>query len=168
MFKNLKYRHKIIGLVLLFVILFAAARKRSYLLAIHAIDQVEEIEKKLNYIEISTQQASLLNYEDKQISTIGNLGKTAEEIQQGILGFSSQFNEVRVTGVDKMHKAEKNGFGIITNRLEMRGDYNSLLKVIYGFEQNFNWAYITNVEFIGDRTNKKIILYITFQSYDKV
>ena len=167
MFEKFTYKQKLLGLIVFFIVLFAASRKRSYLLAINAVDQVQEIETKLNYIESSTQQASLSNNSFGGLLGIGNQGRSAEDIQQGILKFSSKLDQVTVTGVREIHIAEKNGFIIFTNRLELEGNYNSLLKAIYEFEEKFTWAFITSLSFDGQENKENIVLNITFQSYEK-
>lgn len=169
-FEKFSYKQKLIGLILTVVLLFIVARKRSYLVAIDTYNQVEEIENKLAYIENSTNDiASISNEVRYYDDIIGSQNISPEEVQQKILNFSPNIQGVELIGIKEIHKAIRNDFLIITNRLLVEGDYNSLLKLIYEYEKTFTSAIITNIEFSNREKNKgKISLIITFQNYDKV
>lgn len=172
MFDNFTYKQKIIGLVLVSVILFMAARKRSYKIAINTYKQVKEVEEKLKYIKNSNTSIQELKNEISYYDLmIGAEYKSPEDIQQGILGFSNSFKDIQVIGIEEIHKAPSNDFNIITNRLIVEGYYNELLHLIYAFEKEFSDASIINVKFTKhkeyNRKSNKIKTVITFQNYEK-
>ncbi|GAA4272063.1 hypothetical protein U6A24_11190 [Aquimarina gracilis] len=172
MFANLTYKQKLLGLVVLGVLLFFAANKRSFKITKQAYNQVKQLEDKLNYVNASTtdigETQAELSFYDK---IIGKQGVEPEEIQQEILDFATQYDQVLVYNLDEIHLAESNGFSIISNQLTLEGDFNALLEVVYAFEKEFKFSNIVSVSFVKEKeyqTRKnKLRVKIIFQNYEK-
>ncbi|MBP2832827.1 hypothetical protein J8281_11580 [Aquimarina sp. U1-2] len=172
MFANLTNKQKLLGILVLGVLLFLAANKRSYQVTRQAYHQVKELENKLSYVnstttDISRTQAELEFYD----KIIGKQGVTPEEIQQEILDFATIYDQVTVSNLDEIHLAESNGFSIISNQLILEGDFYSLLEVVYEFEKKFKFSNIVSISFVKEkeyRTRKnKLTVKIIFQNYEK-
>jgi len=171
-FSNLTYKQKLIGLVVLGVLLFLAANKRSFKVTKQAYNQVRQLEDKLDYVNSSTTDISQtqieLQFYDK---IIGKQGVAPEEIQQQILDFATSYDNITVFNLDEIHLAQSNGFNVISNQLTLEGDFNSLLEIVYAFEKEFKFSNIVNVSFQKVKeyqTRKsKLRVKIIFQNYEK-
>ncbi len=172
MFANLTYKQKLLGLMVVGVLLFFAANKRSFKVTRQAYNQVRQLEDKLNYVNSSTtdigQTQVELQFYDK---IIGEQGVAPEEIQQQILDFATKYERVLVYNLDEIHIAESNGFSVISNQLTLEGDFNSLLDAVYAFEKEFRFSNIVSVSFVKEKeyqTRKnKLRVKIIFQNYEK-
>ncbi len=172
MFTNITYKQKLIGLVILSVLLFITANKRSYSVTKQTYNQVKELEEKLNYVNASSQDIDGLQNELAIYDRIiGKQGIKAEDIQQKILDYSTQYNTVGVVNLEEIHIAESNGFTIISNQLIVEGDFNSLLELVYSFETDFNYSNIVSVSFTKEKEYQtredKLRAKIIFQNYEK-
>lgn len=172
MFENFTYKQKLFGLIIVAILLFITANKRSFQVTRRAYNQVDDLQKKLEYVNASTtslsQMQSELNLYDK---IIGKQGVGPEEVQQKILDFTTTFANIKVSGMEEIHTAESNGFNIITNQLVLEGDYNSLIEILYEFEKSFHFSNIVNISFLKEKEYKtrknKLRVKIIFQNYEK-
>lgn len=172
MFNNFTYKQKIVGLIFLAILLFLAAKKRSYSKAMVIYNQVKETEDKLKYIKNSNTTINELkneiNYYD---SLIGSDYKSPEEIQQKILSFSNSFSSLEIIGISEIHEANSNDFKVVTNKLIVEGNYDELMNLIYEFEKSFSDAAIASIRFTEnkklDNKSGKIKTIIMFQNYEK-
>ncbi len=172
MFKNLTYKQKLVGLGFLAVILFLTANKRSFSVTKNAYAQVQDLEKKIDYISTSNQgideMQNELAFYDK---VIGKQGVRAEEVQQKILDYSTEQLQTNLVSIEEIHVAESNNFTIITNQLLIEGDFNALLEAVYNFEKKFKYSKIVSISFDKIKeyqTRKdKLRVKIIFQNYEK-
>lgn len=172
MFANLTYKQKLIGLIVIGILLFLAANKRSFKVTRQAYDQVQQLEDKLEYVNSSTTDVTQTQVELKFYDKIiGKQGIEPEEIQQQILDFTSSYDNVYVFNLDEIHIAESNGFNVISNQLVLEGNFNALLDIVYAFEREFKFSNIVSISFIKEKefqTRKnKLRVKIIFQNYEK-
>lgn len=173
MFKNISYKKKFYGLLAFAVILSFTAYKRSFKGTIETIDFYRESAK--NIKESSNSLRELSNIK-KEISILDNtIGKSAKNpaiVQNEILGFlSKRPQEITLSKIENLHISNDNYFTIYSNVISLKGDFNNLLKTIYEFEKDFEYARIASMVLYTERNNKtskkELNNEIIFQNYEK-
>lgn len=173
MFKNINNRSKFYGLLIFVVILSYTAYKRSFKGTIEAIGYYRESVK--NISESSNSLKELSNIK-KEVSLLDNtIGKRTENptiVQNEILGFlSTQSRDITLSKIENLHISNDDYFTIYSNVISMKGDFNVLLKTIYEFERDFEYARIASMVFYTERntktSQKELYNEIIFQNYEK-
>ena len=173
MFDKLTYKQKLIGLIVIAILLFVTANKRSFSVTKQAYHQVKDLKSKLSYVNettasVSQMQAELQLYD----KVIGVQGVEPEEIQQKILDFSTRFDAIKVYSIEEIHVAEGNGFMIMTNQLTVEGSFNALSEMMYEFEKEFQFSNIVSMSFIKEKAyqtqREKLRAKVIFQNYEKI
>lgn len=173
MFENLTYKQKFVGLGITILILFLAANKRSFKITSNAYSQMKEMQMKLDYVKNNTVNSSELRNESIFLNSMLGSEKiiSADEIQQKLLDFTTQFPSLKVDELKEIHFYELNSFDIITNQLILEGKYSDLLTFIYALEKKFNHSVLVSVSFnkvFDYKTRKnKLKVEIILQKYEK-
>lgn len=176
MFDRFTYRQKNYGLLVLLVLMLMVGYKRSFVLTLNALDELEiqEVQK------LSAENAQL-TIEALQISilqlnkTIGKSDIAPDKVNQEILRTISEFsskNQVRLEHLEATHAFKTVDFTIYSNLIAVEGSFNGILSLIYFMETDFDYARLTNTSLYTqtDITNKKTKLYakLLFQHYRQV
>lgn len=173
MFKNISDKKKFYGLLIFIVILSFTAYKRSFKGAIESFGYYRESVKKINE---STNSLKELSNIQKEIGLLDNIiGKRTKNptvVQNEILGFlSKRPRKITLSKIENLHISNDDYFTIYSNVISMQGDFNVLLKTIYEFERDFEYARIASLVFYTERntitSQKELYNEIIFQNYEK-
>lgn len=173
MFKGISYKKKFYAVIVLFIVLSIAAYKRSFKGAIEAVTFY--IESKNNIDENINIDSKIVKLNIKNQSLDNIIGKkirNPEAVQNEVLNFLSQKEEdFLLSKIENIHISSDNYFTIYSNIVTIEGSFNDLLKVIYSFEEGFEFARIASLKIyvLKNRRNSKNKLYTTiiFQNYEK-
>ena len=175
MFNNLSYQQKTVGLIVIAIMLSITAYKRSFKLTINAFTELLEVEEQRHFLNSSHLNIKDLDQELLLLDElIGKKQMAPELVQQGILDFVSHHHNdmIKVHKLREIHTATDAKFKIYSNQLILEGTFNNLLKTIYNFEKQFQYARIVSVNFEKkkDYSSKKTKLFATliFQNYEKL
>ncbi len=167
MFKNLKYKRKVLYLSIGFIVFLFIA----YSLTIKKTINAKRICDRMEVKKESLKNAPLKIKQIKQeLAVINNkIGKDITEnmdIQSAILdktGKYCQKNGLILKSFPKTHYHKEKDYMIITNIIVMEGDFVKMLKLIYQFEQKFKLGKVISVKFNKekDRISKRLKLYGT-------
>lgn len=170
MFENHSYKSKLVGVILVFIVLFFVANRRSYKTTFESYKRMERLENELNLMNSSPVSMPRLKKEkDYYDKLIGKTNINSEEIQHDIINFLSSF-DVKIKKMNEVHFSSFKGFEVVTNHLILRGDFRTLLNIIHNFEKKNDFSRIVSVSFY--RNSKKsrsnnIEVNIIFQNYRK-
>ncbi len=173
MFKTIPYKKKFIVVLLGFVVLLLASYKKNFKNIFEARKQLNTITNKLNTVDDSSNQIFFLKNEIAQLNDlIGGQTKEPELVQQLILDFITNVNlDINIHDIEDTHIFNDDDFTIYTNVLQIEGDYNTLLKLLYNIEKDFSASKVVSSEFYTEknyRTNsKKLFLKLILQNYEK-
>lgn len=173
MFKNISNKNKLYLLILFVLLLSFTAYKRSFKGTIDAIIFYKDSKKNIAESSASTIELENLKNEIEDLDNIiGKKAKYPMQVQNEILGFlSSQDENVTIAQIEAPNISDDSYFTIYSNLITLKGDFNSLLKTIYEFEINFEYARIANMVFRVDRNPKtsktELFTDIIFQNYEK-
>lgn len=173
MFKNISYKKKFYGLLAFVVILSFTAYKRSFKGTIETIGFYRESVKNIKESSNSLMELSNIKNEVSMLdNAIGKSAKNPTIVQNEILGFlSTRSHEMTLSKIENLHVSNDDYFTIYSNVIMLQGDFNVLLKTMYEFEKDFEYARIASMVFHTERNNKtsKKELYneIIFQNYEK-
>ncbi|SRX75253.1 hypothetical protein [Aequorivita antarctica] len=173
MFKNISYKKKFYGLLVFVVILSFTAYNRSFKGTIETISLYRESVKNIKESSNSLMELSNIKKEVSILdNTIGKSTKNPAIVQNEILGFlSTRSQEMTLSKIENLHVSNDDYFTIYSNVILLQGDFNGLLKTIYEFEKDFEYARIASMVFHTERNAKtsKNELYneIIFQNYEK-
>lgn len=170
MFDNYSYKQKCIALGIIFLMLSAAAYKRSFKSLFDAMSENETLANKSQEYRVKSKSMDSLM---KDIATLDNmLGKenvSKEEVQQGIVSFVGvRHQDVSIHDLQPIHSFIDGNFKIVTNQLDVTGTVNQLLKTAYDFERNFKLSRVVSMSFYTIKNNKSEVLHlkIFFQNYE--
>ncbi len=169
-FKNIPYKQKVFGLIIIFVMMFIAAYKRVFNPTLALIKSNKQMNET---IEKAGQAAGEIRFLQKEVDYLdrimGDKQRPPEEIQQALLEFVSRYRSVRLYELKDIHESEENGFKVYSNQLTLQGSYNDLASCIYSLEKEFNLARIVNIHFYRkkehQRRSEKLLASIIFQNY---
>ncbi len=173
MFNELSHKKKFYACIALFVILGITAYKRSFKGAIEAVSFYTESKKNIKNNSHIEDELIVLNNEVRALDNIiGKTAKNPEIVQNKILNFLSlQDRDVKLASIDNIHISSDDYFTIYSNKITLKGSYNNLMKTIYAFEKDFEYARIATLKFYVSRNRRtlKKELYndIIFQNYEK-
>lgn len=176
MFDKLTYRQKNYGLLALFVIMLMVSYKRSFVLTLNALDEIENQEVQAQSAETAQQSIEMLQVSINQLNqNIGRSDIEPDKVNQEILSTISNFSqtsEVHLQKLEATHTFQTVDFTIFSNLISVEGSFNGILSLIYYLENNFQYARLTNVNLYtqNDLTTKKTKLYakLLFQHYRQI
>jgi hypothetical protein len=172
MFENFTYKQKLIGLLILSILLFITANKRSFKVTKNAYTQMKEVKSRLDFMRAS-------NYDSKELRTqiafynnlIGKQGIEPETAQQSILDFATKYENVKIDKLNETHFSATNGFEVITNQIVLEGTFSILTEAVYGFEKDFKTSTLISISYIKEksynRKKDKLKVHLIFQNYEK-
>ena len=172
-FDRFSYKQKNYFLLAMFVLLLMVSYKRSFVLSLNAMDDIEsQEEQKLatlhaqSDIEALTIQIAQLN------KNIGKSDINPDKVNQEILSEISELSvgyDVNLERLEETHVFQTVDFDIYSNVILVEGGYNGILELVYHMENKFEYARLTNIEVFKekDHSNKKEKLYgkLLFQHY---
>jgi len=176
MFDKLTYKQKNYGLLLLLVLLLMVGYKRSFVLTLNALTELESQEAQKISAQNAQQTIDALRISIVQLNK--NIGKSdiePDKVNQEILSTISEFaktNEVSLQQLEATHSFQTVDFTIFSNLIAVEGSFNGILSLVHFMENNFEYARLTNVSLYTstDVTNKKTKLYgkLLFQHYRQI
>lgn len=174
MFKKYTYKQKFQASIVLFVLLLLAVYKKNFKHVFNLHKELNLVEKQISEAKISNQDLLVLNNQLKDLDAlIGGQSNSPELVQHEALNFitNSQL-QVEVVNIEKRHEFQEGEFSIHTNQIEIQGDYEDLMTLLFGFENNFNSSRISSVKMYSKRDYKKkkkhLVLKIILQNYEKI
>ncbi|OEK09141.1 hypothetical protein A8C32_10425 [Flavivirga aquatica] len=173
MFKDLTYKRKFFLAIIGFVLLFLASYKKTFKHTWVAKNQLKHVEKKLASTNNSFDSLYVLKEEIKSLDNlIGGHSLNPILVQQKILDFISRTDpKVNIVAIENVHLFKTKEFLIYSNQIELEGDYEKLLKLLYETEKYFNDSRVVSSEFYSKKnyTTKKqnLFLKIILQNYEK-
>ncbi|MEM0578690.1 hypothetical protein [Flavobacterium polysaccharolyticum] len=173
MFEKYSFKKKFLTLLVLTLIIAITAYKRSFSILIQVIKEHDTLSKKIEDVNKKAQVSSNLAKEVAYLDRlIGKEGVSKEVIQQEILNFTAKRHpKVSINTLEPIHLFIDENYTIITNQLDVTGNFNQLLELGYDFEKNFSDSRIVNMHYyITKNNNKTDILHfkIIFQNYEKI
>lgn len=149
LFEKYSYKQKNLALLVIGVLLFAVAYKRSFRTTIETRAYINELEVKKSEAVLSQQTIKNLQTE---ISTVNKLlGKenvSIEKVQQGFLNFfARKSHNLAVQQIEEVYTFDHPDFSINTFRIDIKGDFISQLKFINALEKEFEDARLIHTHF---------------------
>lgn len=146
LFEKYSYKQKNFALLILAVLLFAAAYKRSFKNTIEARNYISELNQK---IESGIQSSTIVLRERRSVQhlnkLLGNENSSLEKTQQSFLNFFARnANNITVQQIDEVYTFDHPDFQINTFKIELKSDFKAVLKFIYALELQFNDARIVH------------------------
>jgi len=173
LFEKYSYRQKNFALLIIGVLLFAAAYKRSFKTTIDTLSYLSELDLKLVNAKHSQNETKEIQKEIHHINRL--LGKedvTIQQVQQGFLNFfAARSSGLIVHQMEEVYTFQHPDFIINTYRIDIKGDYLSTLKFIYQFEKNFEDARLIHTQFEliqnSESNRKELITTLLIQNYEQ-
>lgn len=173
LFQKYTYRQKKLALVVIFVLLAAAAYKRSFSITLQQLALNSELQIKRAEAETSIDRLKTKQNELKLINQIvGQENVPNERVQQKFLSFfDEKSNNLSVERMEEVYTFDHPDYTINTNLITIKGDYLNTVKFIYNLEKNFTFARIvsSNLQLKTNRTLQKSELHTTIllQNFSK-
>ncbi|WP_196896063.1 hypothetical protein [Aureivirga marina] len=168
-------KQKKILVIVVMILLLLLCYKRIFSDTISMITSYQNLlEKKVDINTLNQKEVLLENSLYELNAFTGNEEIADDLIQQKILSFTSDFNEekISIVNLNSSHIFHSKDFKIITNSLEIEGNYKALISYLYYLEKNFNDSQLVKVTFEvkKDHVQKKEKLYATllFQNYKPI
>jgi hypothetical protein len=182
MFNKLTYRQKNYGLLALLVLMLMVSYKRSFVLTLNALTELENQEHQLVSAQNAQKTIDGLRISINQLNkSIGRSDMEPDKVNQEILGVISSFsndNQVRLHQLEATHEFQTVDFTIFSNLIAVEGNFNSILSLVYFMENQFEYARLTNVSLYTEKEaaaglsggKRKTTLYgkLLFQHYRQV
>jgi hypothetical protein len=170
MFESYSYKKKFIALILIFCMLSVAAYRRSFKSLIEAYKENRELKELSNSIKSKTDNIDGLRNKVYQYDKfLGNQNVSNDVIQQEIIAFSTSHKGISIHELETTHIFEKENYRVLTNKLDVIGNINDLLKLTYDFETKFNFSRVISMNFYVKKKNhssEELHLKIIFQNYE--
>ncbi len=173
MFKNLTYKRKFFLTILGFVLLLMAAYKKTYKHTFTARKALNEVRQKLNNTEASANNLIALKNDIKSLDRlIGGHSLNPIHVQQKLLDFMAKKNlKVDIVSIENAHVFTDKEFLIYSNRIELEGSYEELVKLLYETEKKFSGSRVVSAKFYSKKNYKTrkqtLFLKIILQNYEK-
>lgn len=173
MFDQYSYKIKFRALIGVSILLACAAYKRSFGPLKEVVRQHSELSGKLAAMGSVAQDKGILEQDMSMLDRlIGKQDAQKEEVQQGIVAFVSKSgNHISFNNLQSIHEFHDEQYIVYTYQLDMTGQYNDLLKMLYDFEKHFDYSKVVSVHFFAEKKNniaEKLHLNITFQNYENL
>lgn len=142
LFEKYSYKQKNLALLIIAVLLFAVSYKRAFSKTIETNNYINELEIKKQEALNSQKEIRLLQKNVARLNKLlGKENVSVEEVQQGFLNFlAKKSSNIQVKQIDEVYGFEHPDFKINTFKIELRGDFISVLKFIYELERSFEDA----------------------------
>lgn len=173
MLEKISHKRRFFIVILLLVLLFLAVYKKTY-------QPIFQLNKELNasyqLVENVTQPFAKIESLKNELSVLDKVVGNSENhalIQQKILDFiTTHALHVSVVNIADSHMYKgNNAFSILTNKIILTGNYETLLNTIYTIEKEFKASKIVSAKFYSKKnysTNKtELLLELYFQNYGK-
>jgi hypothetical protein len=149
LFEKYSYKQKNFALLVIGVLLFAVAYKRSFSTTLETQAYLEELELKKITAKNSQHEISLLQREISNLNALmGKENVDIEKVQQGFLNFfAAQSTHLVVNEIEEVYTFEHPDFKINTFKIDLKGDFLSVLKFTYLFEKKFEEARLIHTRF---------------------
>lgn len=173
MFDRFTYRQRNYGLLGLFILMLMVGYKRSFVLSLNALNEIETQEQQKLATINSQNNIQTLEFEIAQLNkNIGRSDIEPDKVNQEILSEISDYaknNQVNLERLEKTHDFKTVDFNIYSNLIAVEGSFNGILSLIHHMENHFEFARLTNVDLYKEKDfkNKKNKLYakLLFQHY---
>ncbi len=173
--KEIDYKVKRNLIIVVFFILFVTLYKKSIKNTFSNINNYSNLKRIKNDSVTIKKNIILLKKEIKNLDRVVSNNKDYNLVQQNILDYAVNLSDsinIKIISLNNEHIYESNSIIIFSNFLEIEGNYNSILKTIYQFENNFSISKINSIELFTKKlnsSNKKTKLYakILFQNFKK-
>jgi len=137
------------------------------------MNEIEQQELQLKATENAQENIESLRIQIHQLNN--NIGKSdiaPDKVNQKILSEISTYSfehNVQLYQIEKTHQFQTVDFDIYSNLISVEGSFDGILGLVHEMEHKFQYARITNVEFLVDQDyrskNKKLYGKILFQHY---
>jgi Tfp pilus assembly protein PilO len=171
MFEQYSYKIKFKFLLIFFVILSIAAYRRSFSSLIDVVKENKLLTSKIETMGKKTQNIAQLKSEIARLDKmIGKEGIGKEKVQQGIVSFLLENSSgVSISDMQSIHEVEDTNYKVYTYQIDLVGNFNQLVQLVYVFEKNFDYSKMVSIKFYMDKKNNKnevLHLKILFQNYE--
>lgn len=171
LFEKYSFRQKNVALLILLGLLSVVSYKRSFSKTIETNTYISELEGKKQQALMSFGRIKNLN--EEIVSVNGLLGKenvSIEEVQQSFLNFFGRNNEnLEVNQIEEVYGFDHPDFRINTFRIDVKGDFISLIRFMNKLELNFNEARLIHASFASDKNQEteklELITTLLLQNY---
>ncbi|MDF3026956.1 MAG: hypothetical protein K0S23_1263 [Fluviicola sp.] len=153
LFEKYSYKQKNLALLIIAVLLFAVSYKRAFSKTIETNSYINELEiKKLEALN-SQKEIQILQKQVAQLNKLlGKENVSVEEVQQGFLNFLARKSpRISVKQIDEVYGFEHPDFKINTFKIELKGDFISILKFINTLEQSFDDARLIHFQMSSEK-----------------
>lgn len=161
LFEKYTYAQKNLALLIVGVLLFAVSYKRSFSKTLELFNYSDELDMKIREGEASQARIRLVQKELFDLNHL--LGKehiTVELVQQKFLGFFDKYSKgLSVKQIDEVYSFDHPDFKINTLKIELEGNYNSVLRFIHKAEKDFSEARII---YVSNHLEKNILTQKNF------
>lgn len=149
LFDKYSYKQKNLALLVLAVLLFAVAYKRSFRTTIETRAFIEELQLKKAAAESSQTAIQQLQLEIATVNRLlGRENVSIERVQQGFLNFFAlKSHGLSVQQIEEVYTFDHPDFSINTFRIDIKGDYLSQLQFIHALEKDFDDARLIHTHF---------------------
>lgn len=149
LFEKYSYKQKNLALLVIGVLLFAAAYKRSFSTTIETRSYISELELKKAEAENSMLTIRTLQTQIASINKmLGKENVAIEQVQQDFLNFfAGHSSGLSVQQIEEVYTFDHPDFSINTFRIDIKGDYLSQLRFIHALEKSFDDARLIHTRF---------------------
>lgn len=171
LFEKYSYKQKNFALLVLAVLLFAAAYKRSFKTTLDTRAYITELDAKLLAGKQSQQELKRCQLEVHSLNKLlGKENVSIEKTQQAFLNFfAAKSTAISVQQIDEVYSFEHPDFKINTFKIDLKSDFISVLKFIYLMELHFDDARLVHVhsELVSNPETQKndLITTLLLQNY---
>lgn len=149
LFEKYSYKQKNLALLVIGVLLFAVAYKRSFRTTIETRSYISELE--IKKAEAGQSQFTIRNLQTEIATITKLLGKenvSIEQVQQGFLNFFARKSSgLAVQQIEEVYTFDHPDFSINTFRIDIKGDFIAQLKFIHQLEKDFEDARLIHTRF---------------------
>lgn len=171
-FAQYSYKHKFYALLAVALMLSVAAYRRSFSTCLSAILEYRDLKEKSALVASKSNDLGSLSSEVAMLDNMVGKGNVEPEtVQQNIVAFAGRFSGTRIFDLQPIHQYADGGFNVVTNQLEVTGNYASLLKMAYGFEKEFKYARIVSMKFYTIKKHNVpdvLHLKLIFRNYESI
>lgn len=159
LFEKYSYKQKNFALLVIAVLLFAVSYKRAFSKTIETNTYINELEIRKQEALNSQKEIRQLQKNVAQLNKLlGKENVSVEQVQQGFLNFlARKSSKLQVKQIDEVYGFEHPDFKINTFKIELQGDFISVLKFINELEKSFDDARLIHFEMNSEKdlvTNK--------------
>lgn len=159
LFEKYSYKQKNFALLVIAVLLFAVSYKRAFSKTIETNTYINELEiRKLEALNSQKEIRQLQKNVAQLNKLLGKENVSVEQVQQGFLNFlARKSSKLQVKQIDEVYGFEHPDFKINTFKIELQGDFISVLKFINELEKSFDDARLIHFEMNSEKdlvTNK--------------